>query len=143
VVSPDLKTHLRAVRDPESSDATAAVLDRAASDASVVAIKVLVPQISFTQDLAESLAGAALRGTEVTVVIGPLLRTEPGIIALRGAGAVVVVGEDELVGDRVSYVVMQRDGTLTIGCPVRGPGPLARQLVLEAFNRWTVRGRAV
>lgn len=119
-----------------------AALTQAVGDPSVVVVKVVVPDGTLTDPLAASLGRAAQRGVEVTVVVGTEMARHARVAAMREAG-VVVVATEQPSGPDVGFVVIHGDGTRIIGVPGRRPSTLTDDLVLDAFNRWTLRGRAV
>jgi hypothetical protein len=116
-------------------------LELATQDPAIVALKVLLPDDALTPDLIRTLTAAAVRGVEVTVVGGPGVGETVGTHALRECGVTVVVAT-EPVGAELVYVIADTLGHVDIGSRLPAAGMLGRTLVLDAFNRWTVRGRS-
>jgi hypothetical protein len=107
-----------------------------------VAVKVQIPAGSFNRSLTGTLASAALRGVDVTVIIGRASSRRAAVAVLHECGATIVIGDDPVV-DEVVFVAVDSDGNAEIGSPVAPLSPMSRQLVLDAFNRWTWRGRSL
>jgi hypothetical protein len=125
-------------RGPSRSRRTLAV---ALADAATVAVKVQVPEGGLTRELVGDLVVAALSGVDVTVVGGRDLAGHDGTATLRECGVTVVV-TDIPPGDDLVFVTVDRAGDVGVGPGLPMVGEIGRALVLDAFNRWTLRGRS-